>query len=211
MKNMVFFDVDGTLNQTHLYAVPAYHHALQLRGRDTTDEDIYSIFGMSPPDILVKFLGPDATEEEIKSWRHDIKEAEFSRMEQVAAPFEGIPEALATLKEQGCTLAICSNAYPEHILNVLKVIGLTDCFDVIGSLNIGNNKVETMKNLMAQYQPDHACLVGDRLFDVEAADAAGIPSIGCLYGYAPEEAQQATVAVTSPQEIPAAVEELFSN
>lgn len=38
--------------------------------------------------------------------------------------FEGIPEALAELKERGYKLVICSNTYPEHIEKVLDVLGI---------------------------------------------------------------------------------------
>ena len=52
-------------------------------------------------------------------------------------------------------------------------------------------------------------MVGDRIFDIQAARANGIPFIGCEYGYAPEEIQDADVVVREAAEIYGAVETLI--
>jgi len=55
-------------------------------------------------------------------------------------------------------------------------------------------------------------MVGDRFYDIDVATKAGIPSIGCAYGYGkPEELDAATVVVQQPNEIPAACRRLIEN
>ena len=53
-------------------------------------------------------------------------------------------------------------------------------------------------------------VVGDRDKDLAIAQVHGLPSIGCLYGYAtkPGELDDATVKVEKPEDIAAAIEQL---
>jgi len=53
-------------------------------------------------------------------------------------------------------------------------------------------------------------MVGDRFHDIEVATRAGIPSVGCAYGYGdPSELEAATITVDSPVQIPAAIQRLI--
>ena len=74
MDKYVIFDVDGTLNQTKLYALPAYQEALKKRNIEVSEEEIISCIGMRPQDIVHKLLGEISEEERLK-WRADIKES----------------------------------------------------------------------------------------------------------------------------------------
>lgn len=208
MEKYVIFDIDGTLNQTALYAVEAYQTALANRGKQVSAQEIISCIGLSPELIIRKFFGT-LGEEERESWSREIKEREFALMERNARAFEGIPEVLKELKSEGFQLAICSNNFPEHIEHVLQAIQVREYFDVIASLEMGRNKAEVLKNLLEKIKPARACLAGDRKFDLQAAEENGISLIGCAYGYAPEEIQQAAVVIAKPSELPAAVRQLL--
>lgn len=199
----MIFDIDGTLNQTHLYAVEAYERALSKRGLQADRREILSCFGLNPKAIAERFFG-NLEKNELDSWKSDIEGLEYQLMKENARPFdEG--EALIQLKAAGFELAICSNAFPPHISNVLNTLGLVDYFDEIGSLEMGKDKGEIVKELMKRTECSNACKVGDRIFDMEAAAANGIPIVGCAYGYAPEEVMGATIVVKSPFDIAAAV------
>lgn len=208
MQKYVIFDVDGTLNRTDLYAVEAYEKALAKRNIQVEESKIISCIGLSPMAIIEKLLGK-LDKEEIVSWRNDIKEYEFDLMKEKACAFDGIEKVLIKLKEDKFGLAICSNAFLDHIKHVLTSIGLLDYFDIIGSLEMGKDKGEVLKNLLERLGNVQACMVGDRKFDIQAARLNNIPVIGCAYGYAPEEIQEAEVVVKDPYEIYNAVKQLI--
>lgn len=208
MKKYVIFDVDGTLNQTDLYAVEAYEKALQKRNIQKSKEEIIQCIGLSPAAIIERLFG-SLKESEVIQWRDDIKAYEYELMKEKAKSFDGIKDVLQILKSSGYALGICSNAFLEHIQNVLHAIGIYAYFDVIGSLEKGNNKSEVLKNLLTELKPEQACMVGDRKFDILAARDNGLPVIGCAYGYAPEEIQGADIVVKAPKEIVEAVKRLL--
>ena len=51
-------------------------------------------------------------------------------------------------------------------------------------------------------------MVGDRIFDLEAAKANHIPFVGCLYGFGPNELSKADIVVEHASEITQAIEQL---
>lgn len=204
MSKYAIFDIDGTLNQTALYALEAYQRALKKRGRKAEEAEIISCIGLSPAGIIEKLFG-SLSGEELADWRKDIRDYEFQLMEEHAAAFPGVKESLDKLLKAGYQLAICSNAFPEHIEHVLEMIRLKDYFPVIGSLKMGSSKAEVLGTLLTQLGCEAACLVGDRKFDIDAARQNQIPVVGCAYGYAPEEIQSADRVIGHGGEIAEAV------
>ena len=60
-KRFIVFDLDGTLNRTDTYAVPAIADALADMGRtDVTREEIIDTFGAKDEDTNVRFFGDEA-------------------------------------------------------------------------------------------------------------------------------------------------------
>lgn len=208
MQKYVIFDIDGTLNQTELYAVEAYQKALLKRGLEASREKIIACIGLSPVEIAKRLLG-NTSEAEFHLWKEEIEELELNLMEKYARPFDGIEETLQALKTEGYELAVCSNAFPQHIENVLKVLKIWNYFKTFGSLEMGQNKTEVLKKLLKKLKPLKSCMVGDRKFDFQAARANDIPFIGCAYGYAPDEIQAADIVVKKPSEILEAVTSLI--
>lgn len=208
MEKYVIFDLDGTLNQTDLYAVEAYKTALSKRGRNIERDEIIACIGLSPADIIKKLFG-SLNEEETTAWSSDIRELEFNFMEKKARVFDGVHETLQMLKDKGYGLAICSNAFPAHIEHVLEVLHIRTYFDLIGSLDLGKTKSDVLGQLLKEIVPAHACMAGDRKFDLEAARANGIPFIGCAYGYAPGEIQKADIIIHKFGELTGAAEALI--
>lgn len=207
LKKYVAFDVDGTLNRTDLYAVEAYQKALAKRGRKAERDEIISLIGMSPMAIIERLFG-SLEAEDLDFWRADIKQYEFELMKK-ASTFEGIEDVLMSLKKDGYGLAICSNAFLGHIQNVLRTIGIWEYFDEIGSLEIGMDKSEILSKLIEKLEPDRICMVGDRVFDVRAAEDNRVPMIGCAYGYAPWEVKGADIIVETPADLLDAVKKLI--
>lgn len=204
MNKYVFFDIDGTLNQTVLYAVEAYKKALRRRNIFADEEKIVSCIGLTPDEIAKELLG-NVTEQEMKCWQKEIRECEAELIKTKASAFPGVQETLEKLQERGYHLAVCSNAFPEHIEGVLASIGVRQYFSQIGSLKMGKDKTEVLEALLKHTQCGAACMVGDRIFDIQAARANHIPVIGCGYGYAPAEMGAADIVVNRAADIYEAV------
>lgn len=187
MKKLVVFDLDGTLNQTSLYAVPAHKKAMEEFGvTGVTDEMVMKNFGARPVDY-VKFYLPDADEQTQKAYLETAGRYENELIQSYHGEFEGTSRMLQKLKADGYKTAICSNSSVRYITMVLDILQLSQYIDYIQPLIPGKIKDDTLQNLLREQQPDKAVMVGDRIYDWNAAKANRIPFIGCGYGYNPAE------------------------
>ena len=208
-KKLVVFDLDGTLNRTDLFGVPAHQKALRELGiTSVTDEEIIATFGARDVDYAPGLIGT-SDPEKVSAYNRRVAECELEFIRQKAGSFEGVPAMLQKLRADGYLTAICSNASEAYIRMVLTALHVLDSIDFIQPLVDGLEKDGTLRLLLGRVEPAAAVMVGDRVFDQLAARANGLPFIGCLYGYKPDEVRGADIAVQTPGEINDAVKQLI--
>ncbi len=207
MKELVMFDLDGTLVETG----PGILDAL----RKTFWEK-----GMEPPaeEILHRFIGPPLTESfhlfagiakeqlatMVDTFRKHYQQDGIYR----GGPYPGMVETLASLGSR-VSLAVATAKPQESAEIVLQYFGLRDYFDVVVGSDLATGlmgKEQIMVKVLAQYPLLHvskAMMVGDRSFDIEAARSLGMDSVGALYGYGQlDEFAMATYCIEKPSELP---------
>ncbi|MDF2566547.1 MAG: Haloacid dehalogenase domain protein hydrolase [Oscillospiraceae bacterium] len=196
---LVVFDLDGTLNKTDLFSVPAHQKALLEFGiTDKSEQFIMDTFGSRAEDYVpLLFSNPDIDSTKSRSYLDKVAAYEKDFIKQKGKPFDGVVSSLECLKQDGFLLAVCSNASERYIRLCLESLDLIRFIDAIQPLLSNMTKVDTLKLLLSKVQPQHAVMVGDRIFDWEAAKGNNIPFIGCMYGYNPEEIKNAEYTVES--------------
>lgn len=209
LKKLAVFDLDGTLNRTDLYSVPAHLKALAERGiHNITPEQIISTFGERASDYVQKLVG-NVTDEEARSYLDAVAKYELEFIYNKGKPYDGVLDSLKKLKENGYYTAICSNSSRRYITMVLDALGLMPYIDFIQDLQPNMTKVQTLALLLDKEKPDKAVMVGDRVFDVEAGHKNHLKAIGCLYGFNPDELKDADVKIESAGDIYTAVVQLI--
>ena len=116
---------------------------------------------------------------------------------------------LSQLKADGYDTAICSNSSERYIRMVLEALSISQWIDYIQPLIPDLTKEDTLRLLLEREKPPAAVMVGDRFYDKDAAQANGLPFIGCLYGFCPDEVRDGDAAVESPLDINDAVRRLI--
>ena len=101
--------------------------------------------------------------------------------------FDGIPELLQSLKESGIKTAIVSNKVVSDIEEILIREDLIRLFDVIKAVEFHGHrttKAENIEKVLSHFgfSKADAVMVGDRYFDAEGAEVAGIDFVAALYG-----------------------------
>lgn len=209
LKKLTVFDLDGTLNRTDLYSVPAHLKALAERGiHNITPEQIVSTFGERASDYVQKLVG-NVTDEEARSYLDAVAKYELEFIYNKGKPYDGVLDSLKKLKENGYYTAICSNSSRRYITMVLDALGLMPYIDFIQDLQPNMTKVQTLALLLDKEKPDKAVMVGDRVFDVEAGHKNNLKVIGCTYGFNPGELKDADVKIESAGDIYTAVVQLI--
>lgn len=176
---LVIFDLDGTLFQTALCVINAINQLFdELNLKRIPMKAITDCIGKTTYDFLQTLL-PEAIDPYSCCER-------FRLLEQIEVAkhgilYNGVEKMLVHLKSNGHTLFICSNGSTEYINLVLSTTGIDKYIDSVVSAKIYSTKSNAVKQIIQNNSC--AVLVGDTLFDIQAAVANKIPSIGVKYGY----------------------------
>ncbi|MBO0900754.1 HAD hydrolase-like protein [Cellulomonas sp. zg-ZUI22] len=130
--------------------------------------------------------------------------------------FDGIPEALVTLREAGVLLVVATAKPLRWAEPICAETGLTPLLDhVVGAPDDeSETKGEIIGRALAWVRGTvgdtgyRAVMLGDREHDVHGAAEHGLPCLGALWGYGGAEELLAAGAVevlASPADVPAAV------
>jgi phosphoglycolate phosphatase len=194
MKKLVIFDLDGTLLNTIDDLAASANYALQRLGHPTHDmPTIRSFVGNGINKLLERSLPAGMqTEENVMRMREVFIPYYNEHNADLSTPYEGVPELLAQLQEQGLTLAVASNKYQEATeklvahyfpnIRFAKVLGQragvpikpdpSIVHDIIGATGTSREDV---------------LYVGDSGVDMQTAANAGVDAVGVTWGFRPKQ------------------------
>lgn len=187
----VLFDIDGTLVDSNYLHVDAWDRAFVAAGRPVAVWRIHRAIGMDATVLLESLLGEDA--DVIGERVKDEHDRLYAGMADRLRPIPGARELLTELAHRGHTLVLATSA-PQHELDtLLKVLDADRAIDVVTS----GQDVSTAKPApdiievalaKARAHAGSSWMVGDSVWDVEAAARAGVACIGVRSGgYGAEE------------------------
>ncbi|WP_322965544.1 HAD-IA family hydrolase [Sphingomonas fuzhouensis] len=186
---IVGFDLDGTLLDTSGDLAAAVNHALASIGRDPLSvAAVKPMIGGGARAML--HYGLDATggydPETLDALHRRLLDYYEANLAVHTAPFPGALDALDELAARGVTLGIMTNKLERFARAILDALGLTERFaSIIGGDTLGVSKPspKPIQALVEQCGGGTAAFVGDSIFDVQAARAAGLPVIACSFGF----------------------------
>lgn len=184
----ILFDLDGTLIDSKVGIITAARFALDKMGVPETQ--IYNLERMIGPPLKYSFinffnLSEDLVDTAVGYYREYYREKGIFEFEM----YEGIPELLSMLKADGYILAIATSKPTVFAKRIIEKLGLAQYFDIIAGANLDeshSDKGEIIADacdVLNIYNTHQAIMVGDRLYDINGANANDMDSIGVLYGY----------------------------
>lgn len=192
-RPIAVFDLDGTLADTAPDLIAALNAVLKAGGFPPLELEIArDLIGAGARALITRGLH--------EAGYKSIDDAQLERMfrqfldyygnhlNDHSRLFPGVPEALDKLRSEGWLLAVCTNKYESHSLQLLELLGVHDHFSAICG-----------RDTFAYYKPDprhltltieqaggvrhRAIMVGDSQTDISTARAAGIPVVAVPFGY----------------------------
>ena len=208
-KKLVVFDMDGTLNRIELFIIPTYKEVLrQFSGTQADDDTVLRLIGCVDEEIY-QGLVPGAPMERFEEFMALTAEAEYRNIDRYHGTFDGVPEMIRWLSDDGYILAVCTNGTNGYVKKIVQALELAPYFTYLQGAEPGCTKSDTLKMVLEKIRPDKAVMVGDRHHDMQAAQDNGLPFVGCQYGYLPREVDEADLRVSAAAEIPRAVKALI--
>lgn len=198
----VFFDLDGTISNSYEGIARSLDATFAHFGIKV-DKALYRRY-IGPPlsdTFRLYFDTPEKVSEVVNWFRDNYVEGDIFRN----PVYEGIPETMKSLKERGYILCVASCKKQEEAEMLMKHFGIDGYLTYVSGLIYGvrEQKAEILEYGMQKVGADreNSVMVGDTIYDIEGAAAAGVDCVLCKWGFADEKALAAKVAFTA--EIPA--------
>ena len=180
MKTGILFDLDGTLLDTLADLADSVNHVLASFGYpQRTVEEVRQFVGNGAARLIAQAVPEGANPAPVLAAFQPYYSA---RCQIKTKPYEGIPEALAALRER-YPLAIVSNK-PDAAVKTL-------CADIFPGIYARGESpdcprkpaADMVYKAMASIGADTCIYVGDSDVDVLTANNAGVPCLSVLWGF----------------------------
>jgi phosphoglycolate phosphatase len=215
----IVFDLDGTLVDSAPDLIGALNYVLSREGLAPVPlASGRKMVGAGARKLIERGLeaeGRIASAQDIARLTDDFIAYYADHIAVTSRPFDGVEEALDALASRGCQFAVCTNKLEGLSKRLLDELGLSARFAAIcGADTFGVSKPDPIilrqTILRAGGEISAAIMVGDAGTDVGAARRAGVPVIGCSYGYTdvPIAELKPDGLIHHMRELPAAVEAL---
>jgi HAD superfamily hydrolase (TIGR01509 family) len=181
-KPIAVLDVDGTLVDSNYQHALAWYRALRSLGETYPVWRLHRLIGMGG-DQLVTALGGEELEERVGDEARKRQTEETDKMLGEIAVLPGARELLLAIKERGHPLVLASSGKEHHVDTFLDLLDARDIADAwTSSADVESSKPApdllqvALKKLGAPEDAD-SVMVGDSVWDVEAAKNAGMPAL----------------------------------
>lgn len=188
--DVVILDVDGTLVDTNYHHALAWFRAFRLHGVVLPLWRIHRHMGMGGDQLVSAVAGPDVERELGDAIRRAEGEC-FGALIGEVEPLAGARELLRDLHATERCTVLASSAKPQELAHYLDLLGARDLVDAwtdASDVDATKPEPDLIQAALAKVHARHGLMVGDSVFDCQAAARAGVRSIALLTGgYSSEE------------------------
>jgi HAD superfamily hydrolase (TIGR01509 family) len=183
MAKIVVLDVDGTLMDTNYLHTEAWARAFEEVGYRVPRNEIHKQIGKGSELLIQEFVEDEETVEKIKGLHGEI----YGELQRHGHPLPGAKELIPYLKERGYGVWFVTSAEDEELEHHMTELEAEDNIDgVVNSSAVENSKpapdIFELALEQAGASPDETVAVGDAIWDIEAADGAGVRTVAVLTG-----------------------------
>src|SRR4051812_35187541 len=187
----VLFDIDGTLIDSNPAHVEAWERAFASRGYKIARDRIEIEVGKGGDKLVPSILGQSADQRDGDALRK-AEPIEFARIakQRGLRPFPSAIDLLADLRRRNLTVILATSSNQEQLDALIESSGvdLKSACDVLATADDADESKPSPDIVVAAVRkaglsPAQCAMVGDTLYDMEAAKHAGVIGLGVLTGY----------------------------
>jgi HAD superfamily hydrolase (TIGR01509 family) len=211
MSRIAILDVDGTLVDTNYHHAIAWFRAFRRHFLTLQVWRIHRHIGMGG-DQLVAALAGDDVEERLGDSIRDAESELYRQLIGEVQPMQGSRELIKDLREADNDVVLASSAKEweiEHYIELLDAAEIVDAWTTSDDVQQTKPKPDLVHAALDKVdgRPEDALLIGDTVWDVEAAHGAGVDTLAVRTGgFSEQELREA-----GARDVFTSVEELRQN
>ena len=185
LPHALLFDLDGTLADSVTLILSAFRHAFTTHfGAAPPDAEWIAGMGTPLETQMRALVDDDATAATLvasyREWQH-------AHHDELLREYAGVRDTLALLRGRGHAMAVVTSKGNQAAQRALDRLQLAEFIDVlIGQDSTTRHKPDPEPVLLALQElgrdADDALFVGDSPHDILAGNAAGVFTVGALWG-----------------------------
>ena len=188
----LFFDLDGTLTNPGEGITNSVAYALDKFGISVSDRTaLYPFIGPPLIDSFMKLYGfsHEDAERAVAYYREYFRDRGI--FENLV--YEGIHDALTSLKHAGKTLVIATSKPEPFAKRIVEHFGLSEYFTLVAGASFDETRsekwdvIEYAIHTLKLTNRKEIVMIGDRKHDIIGAKKTDLDSIGVLWGYGDRE------------------------
>jgi HAD superfamily hydrolase (TIGR01509 family) len=190
-------DIDGTLVDTNYHHAVAWFRAFRRLDVTLPLYRIHRHIGMGSDQLVGALAGDDferAHGDEVRALEGEL----YMELIEEVRPLAGARDLLEELKRRGHALVLASSAKQhevDHYLDLLDARELADGWTTSADVERTKPQPDLVAAAVEKAGGGHAVMVGDSTWDCEAAERAGVATVGVLTGgFSDEELHEAGAA-----------------
>lgn len=210
-KNIIIFDLDGTLLNTLEDLADSTNFALsQFNYPQRTIEDVRQFVGNGVAKLIERAIPHGTANPDFENCLKTFKQNYSQNMYNKTAPYEGILKLLKDLRLKGCKIAVVSNKFDAAVKELCNKY-FPDLIDFSAGEDEANGirkkpAPDTVIKVLKTFDADNtqAVYVGDSDVDIMTAKNSQMPCISVTWGFRDEDFLQkhdAKIIINKPEEI----------
>ena len=183
-KPAAILDIDGTLVDSNYFHAIAWYRAMRAHDYTLPMWRIHRAIGMGSDQLIGALLGDDV-EERVGDGIRDVEKERYFELIDEVQPLEGSRELIEDLKRTDHRVVLASSAKPEevdHYLDLLDARDLADAWTTSGDVERTKPAPDLVNSALEKIGGGPAVMVGDSVYDCEAAGNADVETIAVLTG-----------------------------
>lgn len=194
----VFFDLDGTLFDTAPDLTFSMNQVLKKHGRRPVDDKEFRLSIYAGTNSMVKFaFDIDVDHPEFALIKKEFLDIYSEQSTKRTLFFSGMEEVLSYLNDNNIAWGIVTNKpywLSEPLINYFGIAEKCRCLVCGDSVKQRKPSPDPLLKAceIVAVAPAFSVYIGDTETDIIAAKAAGMHSVGAVYGYAPKESNPET-------------------
>lgn len=203
-KDILLFDLDGTLTNPMVGITKSVQYALQHYG--IVEKDLEKLIPFIGPPLRESFkkfysFSEEQASEGVKVYREYFQEKGIFENEEIL----GIREMLKELKAKGKRLYVATSKPEVYARQILEHFAMDHFFSFIGGADMEETRVskgDVIRYVLERVKvmegeeigKKNVMMIGDREHDIFGAKENGIQSVGVLFGFGSREELEAAGA-----------------